>query len=493
MATTLNTMNVSPLAFLPAVKFYNHRRAYVYGQIMPLVVPLNRVSCFVFSRDEADTGTHNWALVNYNTGVETSIVSELLATGLDSYTVDGKTMTIYPGSVNLPGIDLTEDLYYIRFEDDAGNFIFTEIFAWQQNIDNNLKYLKLEWWHFEDFTYPGGTIRYTFPFKLWAYIYTDIGKPERMKEETVEPRDGREFPLKQISWKVFKFEFRAPEYFVDAIDLVWQHDACEITHMGRVYEVEKFVMTTEWLDYGDFARVGIEFRTDTVVVVNGRSYTDLDYEVEEGGCFTPNYEAIAWISNPSPEYTGKYWTDEFGANHSFENGEYVIVTIFGFDILRQFQASSGTLIPVTMNVLETVHTVHDSRNPFVRGSEYFFKSSGLHLQQNPIVTSETPVGNIYTLVGETYENQLVEVWLRTDDGDVLAGTYFEDDFTGAGISFDASGANAYFVRARTYICPNIGESDTVELEGIGFDEIEDTLIVYPDPGPPTPDSPDDEF
>lgn len=460
---------------------------------MPLVVPLGRIAPFQISIDDGDIGGVNWTLINYNTGVETSINSELLATGYEEITDDGRIIIIYPGSVNLPGINLTEDLYYLRFEDYNGNFIFSEIFVWQENLDNNRKYVKVEWWHGEDFDYPGGTIRYNFPFKMWAYLYTDIGKPERMKKEEVEERDGRKLPLKQISWKVFKFEFRAPEYLIDAMDLIWQHDACTVTHMGRVYEVEEFVMETEWLEYGDFAKVSIEFRTDTVVVVNGRSYTDLDYEVEEGGCFVANYEAIAWIDDGSAEFAGNYWTDEFGANHSFENGEYVIVTIGGFDILRQFQASSGTLIPVTMNVLETVHTVHDSRNPFVRGSEYFFKSSGSHLKQEPIVTSETPVGSIYTLVGETFENQLVEVWLRTDDGDVLAGTYFEDDFTGGGISFDASGANAYFVRARTYVCPNLGESEVTLLEGIGSDEIGDTHIVYPDPGPPTPDSDDEEF
>ena len=487
--TTLTTLNVSPLAFLPASQWYNHRRAYVYGTIMPLVVPLGRIAPFQISIDDSDIGGVNWTLINYNTNAETSINSELLATGYEEITDDGRIIIIYPGSVNLPGINLTEDLYYLRFEDYNGNFIFSEIFVWQENLDNNRKYVKVEWWHGEDFDYPGGTIRYNFPFKMWAYLYTDIGKPERMKKEEVEERDGRKLPLKQISWKVFKFEFRAPEYLIDAMDLIWQHDACTVTHMGRVYEVEEFVMETEWLEYGDFAKVSIEFRTDTVVVVNGRSYTDLDYEVEEGGCFVANYEAIAWIDDGSAEFAGNYWTDEFGANHSFENGEYVIVTIGGFDILRQFQASSGTLIPVTMNVLETVHTVHDSRNPFVRGSEYFFKSSGSHLKQEPIVTSETPVGSIYTLVGETFENQLVEVWLRTDDGDVLAGTYFEDDFTGGGISFDASGANAYFVRARTYVCPNLGESEVTLLEGIGSDEIGDTHIVYPDPGPPTPDSP----
>lgn len=493
MATTLVTFNVSPLAFLPKVRWYNHRRRYVYGQVWPLVVPLGRIPPFVIARDETDTGSHNFTLVNYNTGAETSIASEMLATGLTSYTVDGKTMLAYAGSVNLPGIDLNEDLYYIRFEDDAANYIFSEIFAWQDNLENRQDYVKIEWWHGEDFTYPGGTIQYDFPFKMWCYLYTDIGKPERMKEEVVEKRDGRNLPLKQISWKLFKFEFKAPEYLIDALDLIWQHDVCEITHMGRVYEVEEFLMTTEWLDVGDFARVNVEFRTDTVVVVNGRSYDEFTYEVEEGGCFTENYDAIAWIDNSSAEYAGRYWTDEFGANHSFANGEYVIIQVGALNILKQYNQTTNNYDTVSMSTNDTVHTVHDSRNPYVRGSEYFFKSSGSHLQQDPIVTSETILGDFITIIGETYDNQLIEVWLQTDDGDVLQGTYFESEFTGSGITFDMESANAYFVRARTYVCPNLGETEAVDLEGIGSDEIEDTLIVYPDPGPPTPDTPDEDF
>lgn len=491
MATTLNSLNVSPLAWLNHIQWYNHRRSYVYGNILPLVVPLNRIPPFQISRDSTDTGAGNWRLINYSTGVETNIVSELLATGLDGFTDGGKTMTTYPGSVNLPGIDLTEDLYYLRFEDDMGNFIFSEIFAWQDNLDNNRKYVKVEWWHGEDFDYPGGTIRYDFPFKMWAYLYTDIGKPERVQKEEVEERDGRKLPLKQISWKVFKFEFRAPEYLIDAMDLIWQHDACQVTHMSRVYEVEEFVMTTEWLEYGDFGRVTVEFRTDTVVVVNGRSLEDFDYEPGPGECFTPNYIAISWIDWNSNEYNTGYWVDEDGTTHGFNSGEYVVVANFngtGSDVLRQLLA--GSYIAVTMNEGDTVHVGYDNRNSPVAGlvvDEYFFKSASAALLQAPVVSNESNVGQIFTIDGATFNNTLIEVWLRTDDGDILGGTFFENDFTGTGISFDATGANAYFVRARTFVCGDLGESEPALLEGIGHDEIGDTLVVYPDELAPSPD------
>lgn len=491
MAATLNTFNVSPLAFFDSVKWYNHRRAYVYGTILPLVAPLGRIPPFQIAMDTDSGGGVNWTLINYNTGVETSINSELLSSGYEGFGDDnGNLILIYPGSVNLPGINLTEDLYYLRFEDYNGNFIYSEIFAWQNNLENNRKYVKVEWWHGEDFDYPGGTIRYTFPFKMWAYLYTDIGKPERMKKEEVEERDGRKLPLKQISWKVFKFEFRAPEYLIDAMDLIWQHDACTVTHMGRVYEVEEFVMETEWLEYGDFARVSIEFRTDTVVIVNGRSLADFDYEADQ--CFTPAYNAVAWIIKDGPEYVGKYYTTEFGNNVSFQNGDRIIIQVLGFDLLYYFLNGNYYLQAISED--ETVicpYTLIEPAPNHVpdRENQYFFKGTSSYLHQIPIVTNEANVGDVYTISGNTFNNTIIEVWLRTDEGDILAGTFLESDFTGAGISFDASGANGYYVRARTHICPNIAESELRVLAGIGFDEIEDTLIVYPDPTIQTPETP----
>lgn len=481
--TTLNTLNVSPLAFLPAVQWYNHRRAYVYGTILPLVVPINRIPPFQISIDEADGGGVNWVVVNLNTGVETSIYTEMLATGYEGFSDNGRVILTYPGTVNLPGFDMTEDLYYIRFEDYNGNFIYSEIFAWQDNLDNNKKFVKVEWWHGENFDYPGGTIRYTFPFKMWVYLYTDIGKPERMKKEEVEERDGRKLPLKQISWKVFKFEFRAPEYLIDAMDLIWQHDACQVTHMGRVYEVEEFVMETEWLEYGDFAKVSVEFRTDTVVVVNGRSLADFDYEPDE--CFTAAYNAVAWIIKDGPEYVGKYYTTQFGNNVSFQNGDRIIIRVLGFDVLYYFL--NGNYYAQSINEGETVICPFTLIEPAPNHvpdleNQYFFRGTTSALHQNPIITNEANVGDIYTISGNTFNNTIIEVWLRKDEGDVLAGTFLESDFTGAGVSFDASGSNGYYVRARTHICPNIGESEVTILEGIDFDEIGDTHVVYPDGG-----------
>jgi hypothetical protein len=270
---------------------------------------------------------------------------------------------------------------------------------------------------------------------------------------------------------------------LDSMYLIRAHDSKVITHMGKVIgegefdKIYSFLLTPEWLEQGDIASVDVEFRTNPVVIENGRAYEDLAYEVAECGCFNTNYLAEAWITNPSAEYTGGYWTDEFGANHSFTVGDYVVVTGALFTQLKQWNGS--TYIDTPIAALETVCTVHDSRTGmYARESNYFYQRSGIGnaLAQEPSVLSESNVDTIYTISGDTYENQLIEIWLLTDGGDILQGTYTEDDFS-AGIEFDASGSNGYYVRARTAACPNLGESEAVGFEGIGWWEIENTFEV----------------
>lgn len=409
----------------------------------------------------------------------TGIVGETVATAGDEV---GYEMIIYPGSSALPITGLTEGLYNIRFEDSMGKVFYSEYFSWIQGLQYRDDFVKIEWWHNADIAFSGGKIRYTFPYKQRIWVQSDIGKPDYPVEEKVVKRDGIDFATQTISYKLHKFQFLATEHMLDSMYLIRAHDSKVITHMGKVIgegefdKIYSFLLTPEWLEQGDIASVEVEFRTNPVVIDNGRAYEDLTYEVAECGCFSTNYVAEAWISNPSAEYTGGYWTDEFGANHSFANGDYVVVEGTLSSTLKQWDGAN--FINPTINTLETVCLVHDSRTGMLaRESNYFYQASSLAgLRQDPQVTSESNVETIYTISGLTYENTLVEIWLIMDEGDILQGTYTENDFT-SGITFNASGSNGYYVRARTAACPNIGESEKVGFEGIGWWEIENTFEV----------------
>lgn len=484
--TDLTTYNVNPLTWIPGVHWHNHRKPHVHDKLF-LGAPVNRLHPFQFSIADTEGGIVNWTLYKLDGSQYWDIKTMMQATGLSSIVQDGREIVIYPGSVDLPGFSGEEGQYYLRAETGNGDFLYTELFSWAKNIHVNRNFIKVEWWHNEDFIYPGGLIRYEKPFKMWVYFRADIGKPARMTEEHVEKRDGREFPLKQISWKVFKFAVTLYETVIDALALVWQHDNVRVYHMDRVYDVEKFTTEEKWNEEGDFATLSVEFRTDTVTVVSGRT---IETTEQEGACLVPDFQPIAWIKEGTPEHSGRYWTDEFGANHSFDNGQMLIIQTGGFNnFLRIYNGLSGNYDPVTTTVGETVYTVHDSRNPFLRKDNYFFASS-IGLKQRPVILTTSNLNSVFTVTGETYNDSLIEVWLRYDYGDVLLATFTSADFMGAGITFDVNGANAFFLRARTYICEEMGDSDAEALEGIDYDVMEDTHIVYPDL---TPESQNDGF
>ena len=479
--------NSGVLSFLEAEKFLIHNRAYSYGQILPLVEEVGVVPPFQFSRALTETGFQNPTLIRYSDGTEYSAQIPMLLTGLTGETVAtvgneiGYILIVYPGSAALPITGLTEGVYSLRFEADNANLFYSEYFSWVQGLHYRNDFVKVEWWHNEDVTFSGGKIQYTFPYKNRVWLQSDIGKPDYPVIEKVVNRDGVDFALQTISYKLHKFQFLATEHMLDSMYLIRAHDSKVVTHMGKIIgegdfdKIYSFLLTPEWQEQGDIAVVDVEFRTNKVVIVNGRDYETLTYEVAECGCFVSNYDATAWITEGSAEYLGGYWTDEFGANHSFDPGNYVIVDGL-FNTLEQW--NGATFISVGILARETVCIVHDSRNPYARESNYFFRLSGigLSLSQVPVVLSETAVDSVYTISGDTFENTLIEIWLRTDTEDILQGTYTDDDFE-TGITFDASGSNAYQVIARTAACPNIGEADWVGFEGIGWWEIENTFEI----------------
>ena len=97
--------------------------------------------------------------------------------------------------------------------------------------------------------------------------------PEYTFTEDGEERDGRFFPIKQISEKVYKFKAVVPEYLCDCMRLIRLSDVVIITdQLGRTYNVEHFEMDVKWLDGGHLAEIDCSFETDTVVKKVGKAY-----------------------------------------------------------------------------------------------------------------------------------------------------------------------------------------------------------------------------
>lgn len=167
---------------------------------------------------------------------------------------------------------LPEGAHYLEITDGTNTW-FSDNFT-----TKDADYLKIEWWNESNLDLADGTkLVFLMPNQSWfnwkpsLYIPTDIGMPDYEFEEEVEERGGYQFPLQQISYKKYKFNFLAPEVVCDAMRLIRLSDHIEITKGSAKYVANTFLMTPSWQDQGYLARVECEFTTDTIVKKNGKS------------------------------------------------------------------------------------------------------------------------------------------------------------------------------------------------------------------------------
>jgi hypothetical protein len=504
MSTVLEKFNVNPLFFFEEAQWYDHNRTNSRNRAKPLQCPIAQIPPFQVVK-YGGNAISEIKLIHYDTSTETDVKTEMELTGFelkDFITANGYELMVYPGTVTLPISGMQEGLHYLRIRDGAGNYILSEMFTFHDGIAARHDFIKVEWWHQEDFEYggqliggvekPRGHIVFDYPFKYWAYLKTDIINPTYKYESRISKRKGKNLPLEQIRYKEHRFTFFAAEYFVDAFSLVPLFDQVRITHMGREYEVDEISVEPDTAGGGGgVIPVKCVFRTDTAAVINGRAYTDLAYTPADGACLADAIVCAAIITFGSAEYTGKYWTDEFGANHSFISGEYVVIDTGGLLAVRKFDGTNYVSFgPVNYT---NFTTPQDSRTgQLARGDYYFFEYNG-NLAEAPYITTTTP-GATYNVVGRSFGNSLVQVISKDGTGtEWISATVTSEVFRTAGANFPTVDAGrtvtAYKVRAASYACTNIAENSYAVLAGVGFDQIGSTLQVYAEAGPPSPEAP----
>jgi surface protein len=125
-----------------------------------------------------------------------------------------------------------------------------------------------------------GAVCYKTPLyrvKHFLYLATELGKPDYLFEEEGETRDGYFFPEKQLSEKVYRFTFVAPEYLCDVMRFIRLSDYVIVTDpYGREYKCDTFLITPKWLTQGDLASVECEFQTNTVAKKVGQSVSAVE-------------------------------------------------------------------------------------------------------------------------------------------------------------------------------------------------------------------------
>lgn len=195
------------------------------------------------------------------------VTDRLIAGGLTVKRMEDSDIIVFPANADIEA--LPEGQYYLEMDDSNATY-FSEIFTVVKDISG---YLSIEWYDDEDLISDSGSISYTAPeYRNIVYLCTELGKPDYDFEEEGEDRDGYFFAEKQISTKVYKFSFIAPEYLCDVMRLIRLSDHVKITSKGITYTPDNFLLTVNWQDQGDIAAVDVEFNNFTVVKKIGLGY-----------------------------------------------------------------------------------------------------------------------------------------------------------------------------------------------------------------------------
>lgn len=252
--------NISPLPFYDNIALQNHRKDYAFGQVYQLITYRNML--LPFQVVLASGTSVNWVrLYNFNTGKYTDITTSIKENGLQIKSFTGFKLLKYPGTLPIIGI-VHEGQYYLAISISGLRTIYSDIFTVCNKVDD---YLLIEYSNSYNFELKNGIVDFSDNFKFKCYLNTQVGKPEYDFEEEAAERMGYTFIESQVSKKIYKFTFLAPEYLCDALRIVRLCENKKITSKLQVYDLTTFNMEPEWEDQGDLAAVECEFETDTVI------------------------------------------------------------------------------------------------------------------------------------------------------------------------------------------------------------------------------------
>ena len=252
--------NISPLPFYDNLALQNHRKDYAFGQIYQLITHKNMLLPF---QVVLSSGTSiNWVRLYYfNTGKYADITNSMKENGLTIKSYTDFKLLKYPGT--LPIVEIKyEGLYYLAISISGLGTIYSDLFTVTNRVSD---YLLIEYSNSYNFVLKNGLVDFSDNFAFKCYLNTQVGKPEYDFEEEATERMGYTFIESQVSKKIYKFTFIAPEYLCDALRIVRLCENKQITNKSQVYDLTTFNMEPKWEDQGDLASVECEFETDTII------------------------------------------------------------------------------------------------------------------------------------------------------------------------------------------------------------------------------------
>lgn len=280
--TNIMNSNLQVLPFYDSIEKQNHRKPYAFGQVYPLIASTKSLLPFQLDVEryyDNPSDINKAFLIYLDTEAYIQVTQELRNGAIiSSNGTSGKTTITWPAPVLFT--QLRPGLVYLRIEDAQGNEYYSEVFCLTDDLS---RYVKLDWWDNDSEGNPD--------FIHTLYIDTIVGKPKYEFDEEGDDRDGYFFAEKQLSKKVYRFGFVAPEYLCDALRIVRMSDNIQITFSNETYDCDSITIEPEWEEQGDLASVEVEFTTGSVIKRIAAGY-NWPYEQGAAESFGSLYQAL---------------------------------------------------------------------------------------------------------------------------------------------------------------------------------------------------------
>lgn len=263
--------NLSVLPFYASIEEQNRNKWWAYGRTYPLYVPILHILPFQVIRPHSTRALTVFDLYKCDGTLVGHFIQNLLEAGVVIENKGDYDVIVFGGQTPV-FTNILSGSYYAKLSDGVNTW-YSDFFY---EFDRPDSLLKLTWWDIDDLVMDAGTIVYKYAndtrFKNVLYLDSPIAKPTYDFTEEGEERNGYFFPIKQISKKVFHFDFLAPEYLLDVLRFVRMSDYVEIEKDGKRYSLDTFNLESEWQGDGDIASVSAEFTTATVAKKIGVGY-----------------------------------------------------------------------------------------------------------------------------------------------------------------------------------------------------------------------------
>lgn len=244
--------NLSVLPFYKGQEYWHSKQWYTYGQVCPVMMKSDTTIPFQF----VVSGSLTVSAASIRRVEDDVPVRDLTVSAVqgDGYTV------IISSSHSASSLPFGRYYYSVTLSDNS-----TYMSDIVSVIDDESKYVRIEYWNSENLYYEGGHVEFENGFHFIMYVQSTIGKPDYEFQEEITERLGYKFIDSQISNKVYNFVFPANEALCDAVRLIRMCDYINIKTTLDSYNAIYLSNEVKWEDNGDIAAVTISFETDTII------------------------------------------------------------------------------------------------------------------------------------------------------------------------------------------------------------------------------------